>query len=162
MGIQVDMGGDDIYCNAIYVGVTGLAGSATATGVALVPRFDRFTDVQNQQTAANWAVSHTLFVNDNTGSTFKVVGVSAVFTTAGGAAAAVTAEVATGTQAIGAGTAQLTAPIVLTGAANTVVNGTLIASPTTITAGARVNLIFSGTVTGLAGATIIVALQRLS
>lgn len=162
MGIQVDMGGDDIYCNNIYTGVTGLAGSTTATGVALLPRFERFQDNQNQQTAANWAVSHTLFLNDNTGSTFKVVGASVVFTTAGGAAAAVTVEVATGTQAIGAGTAQLTAPMVLTGAANTVVNGTVIASPTTITAGARINLIFSGTVTALAGATVIVTIQRVS
>lgn len=92
---------------------------------------------------------------------YQVASVSAIFTTAGGAGAAVTATVDTGTQAPGAGTAQLTATIALTGTANTVVSGTLIASPTTTAAGNRIAFTTSGTLTGLAGCTVTVTLKRV-
>jgi hypothetical protein len=93
--------------------------------------------------------------------TYKIVSASAVFGTAS-TSGTLQVEVATGTQAIGAGTNQLTGTMSLSGSANTTVNGTIIGSPTTISAGARINLIFAGTVTNLLNCVITVALQRLS
>lgn len=130
-------------------------------GNVIVPIYEFVEDFQSGQSAASWASNHTCFVNGTT-ATWKIIGVNVVFSTAGGAGATITAEVATGTTAMGSGVAQLTAPIPLTGAANTTVTGTLLASPTTITAGARVNLIFAGTVTGLANACVEIEFQRLS
>ena len=85
---------------------------------------------------------------------------SVVFTVAGGAAAAVTVEKLTGTQAAGAGTALLTAVMILTGAANTVVNGTPIATVASISfaAGDRIGVVLSGTLTGLAGGVVTIGL----
>lgn len=124
--------------------------------------YEYIQDVQNQVAAASYAVSHTIFVAPNTGETWQVKAVSAVFGTAGGSGCALQCEVATGTQAIASGTNQLTGTIALTGTANTTVNGTVIAAPTAIAAGNRVNLIFSGTVTGLANACVTVTLQKMS
>lgn len=160
-GTLVDMGGDDIICNNLVIGIASQGGSLTSTGAVMALKFERVVDVQNQVAAASYAVSHPIFVNDNAGSTFKVVGVSAVFGTAS-TSGTLQVEVATGTQAVGSGTNQLTGTISLSGTANTTVNGTVIASPTTITAGSRVNLIFAGTVTNLLNCVITVALQRIS
>lgn len=157
MGIAVDMAGDDLYVNQIY---TGNAQPGQQTAIIL-PKFETVVDLQNQVAAASYAVSHTIFVNDNVSGTYKVVGASAVFGTAS-TSGTLQVEVATGTQAVGAGTNQLTGTISLAGTANTTVNGTVIASPTTITAGARVNLIFAGTVTNLANCVVTVTLQRIS
>lgn len=140
---------------------TVLAGGFQTTLGVLVPIYEQVTDNQNQVAAASYAVSHTIYVNDNVSGTYKVAAVSAVFGTAS-SSATLQVEVATGTQAIAAGTNQLTGTVSLAGVANTVVNGTIIASPTTIAAGSRVNLIFAGTVTNLANCSITVALQRLS
>ena len=86
---------------------------------------------------------------------------SVVFTVAGGAGAAVTIEKLTGTTAAGSGTALLTATMILTGAANTVVNGTLIATVTSLTfaAGDRIGVVLSGTLTGLAGGIVSIGLN---
>lgn len=141
----------------------GLAVTGTSlplTG-SVVPMYEYITDFQNQVAAASFAASHTIFVNDNLAGTYKVVAVSAVFGTAS-TSGTLQVEVATGTQAITAGTNQLTGTISLAGTANTTVNGTVIASPTTITAGSRINLIFGGTVTNLANASITVLLQKIS
>ena len=69
---------------------------------------------------------------------------------------------ATGTQATGSGTNQLTGTMSLSGTANTPVNGTVVAAPLAIAAGNRINLIFAGTVTGLANCVITVVLQKLT
>lgn len=156
-----DMAGTDLLVNNIAVGATTPGQGLTSTGVAMVLKFERISDVQNQVAAASYAVSHPIFVNDNLGSSFKIAAVTAVFGTTS-TSGTLQVEVATGTQAIGSGTNQLTSALSLSGTANTVVNGTLIASPTTITSGARINLIFAGTVTGLLNATVTVALQRIS
>jgi len=161
MGIPVDMGGDDLIVNNIVLGASAPGLATTSSGVSMIPRYETITDNQNQVAAASYAVSHTIYVNDNTGSTFKVAGVTATFGTAS-SSGTLQVEVATGTQATGSGTNQLTGTVSLAGTANTPVNGTVIASPTTITSGSRVNLIFAGTVTSLANASVNVALQRIS
>lgn len=160
-GILTDLGGDDIIVNNIAIGASSPGLGLTSTGVAMIPRFETITDIQNQVAAASYAVSHTIYVNDNTGSTFKVAGATVTFGTTS-TSGTLQVEVATGTQAIGAGTNQLTGAVSLSGTANTPVSGTVIASPTTITSGSRVNLIFAGTVTGLANASVNIALQRIS
>lgn len=160
-GQLLDLGGTDLIVNNIVLGGNSSGGSLTSTGVSMIPKYEAITDVQNQVAAATYAVSHTIFVNDNTGSTYKVAGVTASFGTTS-TSGTLQVEVATGTQAIGAGVNQLTGTMSLSGTANTPVNGTVITTPTTITAGARVNLIFAGTITGLANAIITVALQRIS
>ena len=135
--------------------------AAITAGGVILPAYELITDNQNQVAAASYAVSHTIFVNDNVSGTYKIASVTATFGTAS-TSGTLQVEVATGTQAIASGVNQLTGTVSLSGTANTPVNGTVIASPTTITAGARVNLIFAGTVTNLANASVTVALQRLS
>lgn len=128
---------------------------------AYLSKYEIITSTQNQVAAASYAVSHSIFVNDNVSGTYQVAGVTANFgvTSTSGT---LQVEVATGTQAVASGTNQLTGTMSLAGTANTPVNGTVIASPTTIVAGARVNLIFAGTVTNLANTSIVVALKRIS
>jgi hypothetical protein len=154
-GLQTDV--IVTYNNGLIAG----AGKGYIEGLVLLPRYEIVTDNQNQVAAASYAVSHTILVNDNVSGTYQVAGVTATFGTAS-SSATLQVEVATGTQAIAAGTNQLTGTISLAGTANTPVNGTLITTPTVIVAGARVNLIFAGTVTSLANASINVVLQRLS
>jgi hypothetical protein len=160
-GTLVDAGGDDLVLNNLVLGVSTPGGNLTSTGATMIPKLETIQDNQNQVSAATYAVSHTIFVNDNSGQTYKVAGATVTFGTTS-SSGTLQIEVATGTQAIGAGTNQLTGTMSLSGVANTPVNGTVIASPTTITSGARVNLIFAGTVTGLANATVSIALQRIS
>jgi hypothetical protein len=161
LGTPVDLGGDDLICNILVQNASGVGNIQTTSTSIMVPKFETIQDVQNQTAAASYAVSHTIFVNNNDGATYKVAAVSAVFGTTS-TSGTLQVEVATGTQAVAAGTNQLTGTVSLSGTANTTVNGTLIASPTTISAGARVNLIFAGTVTNLANCVITVALQRIS
>lgn len=156
MSVTADYSGNDLVVNSIKVG-------AATPGAAsiLLPTYEFVTDNQNQVAAASYAVSHSIFVNDNVSGTYQVVSASAVFGTAS-TSGTLQVEVATGTQAIASGTNQLTGTVSLAGTANTTVNGTIIASPTTITAGSRINLIFAGTVTNLANASINVVLKRIS
>jgi hypothetical protein len=147
-----------------YLGTDGVlyihdGTSFVAQASATAGLFQTVQESQNQTAAASYAVSHTLFVNPNAGGSYRVAGVSAVFGT-GSTSGTLQVEVATGTQAVGAGVNQLTGTIALSGTGNTVANGTLIASPTLIGAGARVNLIFAGTVTNLANASICVVLKK--
>lgn len=174
---EVDQGGltyivKDIKVNATAPGQAGAAITSSGNVVVpsgktfqengvILPKYELVRDVQNQVAAASYAVSHPIFVNDNVSGTYKVVGASAVFGTTS-TSGTLQVEVATGTQAVASGTNQLTGTMSLSGTANTTVNGTVIASPTTISAGARINLIFAGTVTGLLNATITVTLQRLT
>lgn len=133
-----------------------VASTVSAEG-NILPKFE---EIQVSQLGAT-TTSFTLFVNDNVSGTWKVAGVTAVFGTAS-TSGTLQVEVATGTQAVGSGTNQLTGTVSLSGTANTAVNGTVVASPTTIAAGNRVNLIFAGTMTSLANCAITVVLQRLS
>lgn len=118
-------------------------------------------DVQNQVAAASYAVSHTIFVAPNTGETWQIAGLTATFGTTS-TSGTLQVEVATGTQATGSGTNQLTGTVSLSGTANTPVNGTVVASPIAIAAGNRINLIFAGTVTGLANCCVTVVLKKLT
>lgn len=156
---------EDQFQSTTFSGVSGVVNFRNVPTVSSVPLanyVEVLVDVQNQVAAASYAVSHPIFVNPTSPSaTYKVVSASAVFGTAS-TSGTLQVEVATGTQAIASGTNQLTGTISLAGSANTTVNGTIIASPTTITAGARVNLIFGGTVTSLLNAVVTVGLQRLS
>lgn len=158
MGVTLDLTGNDLVVGSIKTGGT-TPGSITS-GV-LIPTYEMVTDNQNQVAAASYAVSHSIFVNDNVSGTYQIAAVSACFSTAS-TSGTLQVEVATGTQAVASGTNQLTGTVSLGGTANTTVNGTIIASPTTITAGSRINLIFAGTVTNLANATINVILKRIS
>lgn len=108
------------------------------------------------------SATQPLYTMPNDGTTWKVIACSARFSTAGGSGATVTIESAGAAVAPGSGTAQLTAALVLTGTANTTVNGTVIASPTTLAAGQSLNLVLAGTLTGLAGCAVTIVLQRLS
>jgi hypothetical protein len=85
-------------------------------------------------------------------------GVSAVFGTAS-TSGTLQVEKATGTQAVGSGTNTLTGTISLSGTANTVVNGTLVATAATLAyaVGNRCNLIFAGTMTSLANCNVTVS-----
>lgn len=149
------------YVSALRLGALLDQKSPTTAAFVIVPLYENFEYVQGPAAAAAYAVSTTMFVNDNVSGTFRIAGVTATFGTAS-TSGTLQVEVATGTQAIAAGTNQLTGTISLAGTANTPVNGTLIASPTTIAAGSRVNLIFAGTVTNLANAVVALVLERLS
>lgn len=133
-----------------------LPSAPTANGV-IVPIY---IPLEETQLGAS-TTSFTLYVNDNVSGTYQVAAASVVFGTAS-TSGTMQVEVATGTQAVGAGANQLTGTMSLAGTANTTVNGTVIASPTTISAGARVNIIIGGTMTSLANCAVNVLLQRLS
>lgn len=99
----------------------------------------------------------------------KVVGVSYVHSVAGTNGSPVNLQVTkdTGTNAPGAGTDLLTnnanAGFDCKGTANTVQNGTLVATEgaTTLAAGDRLAVDFAGTLTSLAGVTVTVLLARV-
>lgn len=156
---------EDLFHSSPFAGTSGVVNFRnvpTVGGVALGNYNQVVTDNQNQVAAASYAVSHTIFVNPTSPSaTYKVVSLAATFGTAS-TSGTLQVEVATGTQAIASGTNQLTGTVSLSGTANTVVNGTVIASPTTISAGARINLIFAGTVTNLANCSVTVGILRIS
>lgn len=157
----IDLGGNDLIINNLFQGVNTVGATQSTTTAIMLPKFEIVQDTQNQTAAASYAVSHTIWVCPNDGSTYKIAGVSAVFGTTS-TSGTLQVEVATGAQAVAAGTNQLTGTVSLAGTANTTVNGTMIASPTTIAAGSRVNLIFAGTVTNLLNCVITVNLQRIS
>lgn len=107
------------------------------------------------------SASQTIFICDTVSGNYKVVAVSASFGTAS-SSGTLQVEVATGTQAVGAGTNQLSSTVSLSGTANTTVTGTIVGSPLTIATGNRVNIILGGTLTGLANACVTVILQRVA
>lgn len=141
-----------------------LLDAKSADGSFLVlPYYETEQYLQGSAVASAYASNLTIYVSDNLSGTFVIAGVTAVFSTAS-TSGTLQAEVATGVQAVGAGTNQLTAAASLSGAANTPVNGVVnpMASLTPITAGSRVNLIFGGTVTNLANCAICVLLKRIA
>lgn len=91
--------------------------------------------------------------------TFQISEVRTIFSTASSSGVA-KLEVLTGTTAPGSGTA-ITGNIALSGTANTLT----VTAPTTavvLAAGSRVNVILSGTMTGLVGGYLQVTLKRIS
>lgn len=133
------------------------SGGAKAGQVVILPVFEQLV----VPLVGASSTSFTAYVNDTVAGTFRIAAVSAVFGTAS-TSGTLQVEVATGTQAVASGTNQLTGTVSLAGTANTTVNGTVISSPTTITAGSRVNVILAGTLTNLANACITVTLERIS
>lgn len=105
--------------------------------------------------------SLSAFVNDNLSGQYVVAGVVANFGTAS-SSGTLQVEVAGSGVAQGSGTNQLQSALSLAGTANVPVNGVVVASPTVITAGSRVNAILAGTLTGLANCSISIVLQRVA
>lgn len=136
---------------------------ANTAGTVLVPLYETILDIQNQVAAATYAVSHTIFAPTNAAgsSTWQIAGVTVRFGTAS-ASATLQVEVAGAGVAIAGGTNQLTGTISLAGTPATNANGTLNAAPTVFGAGAAINLIFAGTVTGLLNAVVSIDLARVS
>lgn len=151
------------FANTLSVtGVTTLAGGSTVGGL-LVPTYEYVSSqvLASAGFAANAVVPLYTFPND--GFTWKVASASVRFTTAAGSAATVQVEVAASGTAPGSGTVQLTGGMALNGSANTVVNGTLITTPTTIADGAALSIIAGSTATtSLVGMVVTIALQRVS
>jgi hypothetical protein len=135
------------------------SGGTAAGNIVILPVYET---VQVPGLGASSA-SLTAFVNDTLSGQYTLAGVSVVFGTTS-SSGTLQVEVATGTQAVAAGTNQLTGTVSLAGTANTTVNGTLVAtaSKTTITAGSRVNIILGGTLTGLANCIVSLVLERVA
>jgi hypothetical protein len=133
------------------------AGGAAAGQFVILPVYENV----NVSGLGASSTSLTAYVNDNVSGTFQVAGVTATFGTAS-SSGTLQVEVATGIQATGSGTNQLTGTVSLAGTVNTPVNGTVIASPTAIAAGSRVNIILAGTLTSLANANVNIVLQRIA
>jgi hypothetical protein len=131
------------------------AGGAAAGQMVILPVYENV----NVSGLGASSTSFTAYVNDNVSGTFVIASVSVVFGTAS-SSGTLQVEVATGTQAVAAGTNQLTGTVSLAGTAATTVNGTVIAAPTSIAAGSRVNIILAGTMTSLANCCVNVVLQR--
>lgn len=135
------------------------SGGTAAGNIVILPVYET---VQVTGLAAT-STSLTAFVNDTLSGQYTLAGVTATFGTTS-TSGTLQVEVATGTQATGSGTNQLTGTVSLSGTANTPVNGTLVAtaSKTTIVAGARINLILAGTLTGLANGCVSLVLERVA
>lgn len=135
------------------------SGGAAAGQTVILPVYEIITVSGLGASSA----SLTAFVNDNVSGSYVISGVTATFGTTS-SSGTLQVEVATGTQATGSGTNQLTGTVSLSGTANTPVNGTVVAaaSKTTIAAGSRVNIILAGTLTGLANASVNIVLERVA
>jgi hypothetical protein len=147
------------YNEAIRLGVVidskAPAGGAAAGTLVILPVYEQLQVTGLSATST----SLTAFVNDNVSGTFTIAAVAVVFGTASNSGT-LQVEVATGTQAVASGTNQLTGTVSLAGTAATTVNGTVIAAPTTVTAGSRINVILGGTLTSLANCCVTITLQR--
>jgi hypothetical protein len=151
MSTTVDMSGDTLY----VAGIVQATAQGNLSG-ALIPAYE-YTTIQLTSSSA----SQTVWMNTSVGGTYQIAGVTSSFGTAS-SSGTLQVEVATGTQAIGSGTNQLTGTIALSGTANTPASGTLVTTPTVIASGNRVNIIIAGTMTSLANAFVTIALQRVS
>jgi len=136
--------------------VGGSAGSPGEVQINGVSAGLEYALWQQDQAAAPAAGSFTIFLASRA---YRVKAISCVFSTASTSGTG-TVTLDTGTNAPGAGTALLTSTMSLSGTANTVVNGSLIAAinTTTLAAGNRLAVTLGGTLTNLAGAVIQVSL----
>ncbi len=115
--------------------------------------FIQIYEVQNQSiSAANFTANRHVGICNKK---MVLVAASVVFGTAS-SSGTVTVEKLTGTTAPGGGTALLTGTMSLSGATNTVVNGTLIGTYSSLlfAPGDRIGLVFGGTATSLATCVI--------
>jgi hypothetical protein len=105
------------------------------------------------------SVAQPIFIAD---VPYTIIAANEVHAVVGGSGATVTVEHLTGTQAPGGGTVIFTAPLSLTSTINTVQKATLATSAATLklAAGDRLNTIFAGTLTGLAGGYLQITLAR--
>jgi hypothetical protein len=163
--IDVGLGGTPAFTvdtagNVVASGTLTATGATATVGGVILPDTEFVTYIQPVGTAAaTWAVSTPFFTFPNDGRTYKCTAASVRYTTAS-SSGVVTVELAASGTAVGAGTNQFTGALT-SAAANTVVNMT---APvyTTSAAGGSLNAIWSGTVTGLVGCVITVAIQRVS
>lgn len=91
---------------------------------------------------------------------YVLAGVREVHTTAS-STGTIMVERLTATTAPGSGTNQLTGTISNAGAANTVLAGTVVASPATYVAGDRIGIVCGGTQTGLVGMFVTITLNQV-
>ena len=106
-----------------------------------------------------------IYTAPNDSTSWKFIACSVRCVTLAGAAATLQVEVAGAGVAPGSGTNQLSAALAIgtAGTANTTANGTIIGSPTTISAGSSINIIPGGAATTtMVGCVVTIALQRLS
>lgn len=143
-------------------GGNGAGGTAAGGNVNVVPGTAVSTGVPGefQVNGGSGILNHgvTFTATDATRAIFictramRLKAASSVFTTAS-SSGTWTVEKLTGTTAPGSGTALLTGAINLSGTANTVANGTLIATVASLTfaAGDRLGIVIAGTMTNLVG-----------
>ena len=139
---------------SVIANLTGNVLQVEDVGVLVIPY--EFVLANSITTTAG---STTIFLMPNVPETFQVAGASVAFGTAS-ASGTVQISVESSTTAPGSGTAQLTGTMSLAGTANTPVNGTVIASPTNITAGSRLSFTTAGTLTGLVNGVLTVLIKR--
>lgn len=144
-------------------GGNGAGGTAAGGNVNIVPGTAVSTGIPGEwQVNGNSGLSHVALsfsATDASRAVFictrpmRLKACSSMFTTAS-TSGTWTVEKLTGTTAAGSGTALLTGTVALSGSANTVANGTLIATVASLTfaAGDRVSIVIAGTMTNLVGA----------
>jgi hypothetical protein len=106
------------------------------------------------------SVAQPIFIAD---MPYTIVGAQEVHAVVGGAGATVTVEHLTGTQAPDSGTVIFASPLTLNSAINTVQKASFTGVSTAalnLAAGDRLNTIFAGTLTGLAGGFLQLILVR--
>lgn len=133
--------GDNVLVNKyLHITVPGLSASSASQTVFVAPN---------------------LAAGNGVDSKWQVAGVSARFHVAS-TSGTLQVEVAGAAVAPGAGTNQLTGTASLAGTVDTTVDGTVIASPTAITAGDAVNIVLAGTLTSLADCCVEIVLERIA
>jgi len=141
--------------------VTVTDSSALVVGGNIVPTLEYVTSPVFAAASFVSGTAYPFYTFPNDGTTWAVKAVSLRYTTASSSGTVDIGVAASGT-APSSATTQLTGTISTSSTANTVNNGTIIASPTTISPGAALVATSGGTVTGLVNLVITVALQRLS
>lgn len=106
--------------------------------------------------------SGTVFLAPNDAHTWQLAQASIRYASATSAASTVQVEVAGAGVAMGSGTNQLTPAMALNSTVNTTINGTLIATPTTLVPGGAVNVIPTGSVAGMTGFVLETMFKRTS
>lgn len=141
-------------------------------GAPLLAKLQVMEPVTFLAATAAGAVTQTIFICPPSASaasgfpplgTYQVVGASLVFSTAS-ASGTYQVEKAIGTTAPGSGTNLLTGTMSTAGTANTVVNGTVVTNPNTLTLnpGDRINVVTGGTQTSLVDLAIMIYMIRVS
>lgn len=132
----------------------------------LLNKFEHITVIGLGATSASmtaWVCPNlaSMGLGDVAETQWQVVGVSARAGTAS-SSGTLQVEVAGAATAVGSGTNQLTGTMSLSGTASTTVNGTVIGTPTVLSAGKALNIILAGTLTGLANCAVDIVLQRIA